>query len=94
MDRSSDRNREQSLNDLVVQRLFAAGLDLQAALALVSDPVVTDKIDRASGQLDRAILDLRDTIFDRDPPGGGPQLMPSPRDAPGSLSRSPDRASA
>jgi hypothetical protein len=53
----------QPLDDIVVQRLLAAGLDLQGALGLVSDPLVTDLLDRAIGELDQAIRDLRDTIF-------------------------------
>jgi signal transduction histidine kinase len=68
-------NVRQSLDDVVVQRLFAAGLDLQAALMLASDHAVADKIDRAISQLDHAIRDLRDTIFDRSPSQTG-QLAP------------------
>jgi hypothetical protein len=53
------------LNDIVVHRLFAAGLDLQAALGLIGDHRGTDEIHHAVGELDQAIRDLRDTIFGR-----------------------------
>ncbi len=53
------------LNDVVVRRLFSAGLDLQAALNLIGDQRVADKIERVLDELDRAIRDLRNTVFDR-----------------------------
>ena len=55
----------QDLSDVVVGRLFSAGLDLQAALALIGDPRVAGKIEQVLGELDLAIRDLRDTVFDR-----------------------------
>ena len=58
------------LNDVVVRRIFAAGLDLQAALGLIGergagskDPAAL-KIWHATDQLDRAIRDLRDILFE------------------------------
>lgn len=53
------------LNDIVVHRLFAAGLDLHAALGLIGDHRGADEIHHAIGELDQAIRDLRDTIFGR-----------------------------
>ncbi len=53
------------LNDIVVRRLFSAGLDLQAALSLISDQHVAGKIERVLGELDLAIRDLRNTVFGR-----------------------------
>ncbi len=53
------------LNDVVVRRLFSAGLDLQAALNLIGDHHVAGKIERVLGELDLAIRDLRNTVFDR-----------------------------
>ena len=41
------------MNDAVVHRIFAAGLDLQGA----------SKISHAIDELDQAIRDIRDTIF-------------------------------
>jgi two-component system, NarL family, sensor histidine kinase DevS len=56
------------VNDVVVRRLFAAGLDLQAALGLMGEHRATPRICHAVGELDQAIRDLRDAIFgwDRD----------------------------
>jgi signal transduction histidine kinase len=54
-------------NDIVVRRLFTAGLDLQAALGLVGDHPGADKIGHAIGELDQAITDLRAAIFDDAP---------------------------
>jgi signal transduction histidine kinase len=53
------------LNDVVVRRLFSAGLDLQAALALLGDHRVTSKLQHVLDELDLAIRDLRNTVFDR-----------------------------
>jgi hypothetical protein len=50
------------LNDVVVRRLFAAGLDLQAALGLMGDHPASGKICHAVDELDQAIRDIRDTI--------------------------------
>ena len=59
----------QRMNDLVVRRIFAAGLDLQVALGLIGDHSGASKIYHALDELDQAIRDIRDTIFDRNPPG-------------------------
>jgi signal transduction histidine kinase len=66
------------LNDVVVHRIFAAGLDLQAALGLIGDQRGGSKICHAIDELDQAIRDIRDTIFDRGSrsfprPGGPPK---------------------
>ncbi len=55
----------QDQNDVVVNRLFAAGLDLQAALQLTGDGRVAGHVGDAIGSLDQAIRDHRDIIFDR-----------------------------
>lgn len=63
---TDERDRiAQCFNDVVVRRLFTAGLDLQAALGLVGDHPGADRIGHAIGELDQAITDLRDAIFDR-----------------------------
>jgi len=59
----------QRMNDVVVRRIFAAGLDLQTALGLIGDHSGASKIYHALDELDQAIRDIRDTIFDRSPPG-------------------------
>ena len=52
------------MNDVVVRRIFAAGLDLQAALGLIGDHRGASKIWHAIDELDQAVRDIRDTIFD------------------------------
>ncbi len=52
------------LNDVVVRRLFTAGLDLQAALGLMGDHPASGKICHAVDEMDQAIRDIRNTIFD------------------------------
>ena len=65
---AGERDRiAQRLTEVVVHRLFAAGLDLQAALGLIGDHPGADRIGHALGELDQAIVDLRDAIFDRAP---------------------------
>jgi hypothetical protein len=61
-----DRNARR-MNDVVVRRIFAAGLDLQAALGLIGDHSGASKIYHAIDELHHAIRDIRDTIFDRGP---------------------------
>ncbi len=58
------------MNDVVVRRIFTAGLDLQAALGLIgergagSENPAARKIWHATDQLDHAIKDLRDILFE------------------------------
>ncbi len=55
---------------MVIRRIFSAGLDLQAALGLIgergkcSENPAAAKIWDATNQLDRAIRDLRDILFE------------------------------
>ena len=60
------------LNDVVVRRLFAASLDLQAALGLIDDHPAAGRIRHAVDELDRAIREIRNTIFDRPAVSGHP----------------------
>jgi hypothetical protein len=70
---TEDRDRiARGLNDIVVHRLFAAGLDLHAALGMVSVGHAADKIYHAIGELDQAIRDIRDTVFKRGTPPRSP----------------------
>ncbi len=62
----------QGLNDVVIHRLFAAGIDLHAALGIVRDGRAADKIYHAIGELDQAIRDVRDTICNRGTPPRSP----------------------
>jgi hypothetical protein len=54
----------QGINDVVVRRIFAAGLDLHAALGLIGEHRGASKIWHAIDELDQAVRDIRDTIFD------------------------------
>ena len=65
----------EGLNNLVVRRLFSAGLVLETALALIGDHQAAGFVQHAISELDSAIRDIRDTVFDcrrPDPPGSGP----------------------
>jgi hypothetical protein len=72
---AEDRERiVTGLNDVVVRRLLTAGEDLQAALGLMADHPASGKVRHAVGELDQAIRDIPDTVFDRQageqpPPG-------------------------
>jgi signal transduction histidine kinase len=60
-----DRDRiARDLHDHVIQRVFASGLALQAALARVQDPEVRRRVQAVVGQLDETVRDIRTTIFD------------------------------
>jgi signal transduction histidine kinase len=74
---AQDRDRiAQGMNDIVVQRLFSAGLSLQTALGLMGDHPGAAKVQEAIGQLDLAIRESRNVLFDQHqphaPPGGRP----------------------
>ena len=61
------------MNDIVVHRLFSAGLSLETALGLMGDQPWAAKVQDAIGGLDLAIRDFRNVLFDHhrpDPPHG------------------------
>lgn len=60
-----DRDRiGRDLHDLVIQRLFATGMMLQGASRLAgAETDVSERIERAVGELDATILEVRSTIF-------------------------------
>ena len=61
----SDRDRiARDLHDLVIQRLFATGLQLQGIRAQAVLPAVQKRLDRAVEDLDTTIRDIRSTIFE------------------------------
>lgn len=62
----------QGINDVVVRRIFAAGLDLHAALGVIGEHRGASKIWHAIDELDQAVRDIRGTIFDATGPGTGP----------------------
>jgi len=60
----TDRDRiSHDLHDLVIQRLFAAGLELDSVTARTGDPVAANRIRGAVDEIDAAIADLRSSIF-------------------------------
>ncbi|GAA2121693.1 sensor histidine kinase [Nocardioides bigeumensis] len=59
-----DRDRiGRDLHDLVIQRLFATGLQLQGLARLVEQPQVAERLEQAVDDLDDTIKDIRRTIF-------------------------------
>lgn len=59
-----DRDRiGRDLHDLVIQRLFATGLQLQSVVHLVDAPDAAERINTAVDEIDGAISDLRAAIF-------------------------------
>ncbi len=72
---AQDRDRIASgMNDIVVHRMFSAGLCLQTALELMGNHPGVAKVEEAVGELDLAIRDFRNVLFDHyepDPLSGG-----------------------
>jgi signal transduction histidine kinase len=59
-----DRDRiARDLHDLVIQRLFATGMSLQGAAALLRDPETGHRVEQAVDALDETIKDIRAAIF-------------------------------
>jgi len=68
----SDRERiARDLHDLVIQRLFATGMQLQAAAMRVTDDDVRERVERSVADLDATIRDVRATIFELQTPSAG-----------------------
>ena len=62
-----DRDRiAAGLQDEVIQRIFAAGLGLQSAASLTTQPGVRQRVEAAAGDLDQVLVLLRDTVFGLD----------------------------
>jgi signal transduction histidine kinase len=60
-----DRDRiARDMHDHVIQRLFATGLSLQSTSRLAEHPTVRTRLDEAVDNLDAAIKDIRQTIFE------------------------------
>ncbi len=60
-----DRDRiARDLHDLVIQRLFATGLQLQSMSRFAKKPEIQDRITALTDDLDTTIRDIRATIFE------------------------------
>jgi signal transduction histidine kinase len=67
---AQDRDRiAAGMTDIVVRRLFTAGLALESALGLMDGHPGVGKVQEAIGQLDLAIRDVRNVVFDHHQPG-------------------------
>jgi signal transduction histidine kinase len=61
----SDRERiARDLHDVVIQRLFATGLQIQGIAAMAGTGDLADRLDAAVGDLDDTIKAIRGTIFE------------------------------
>ena len=60
------------MNDVVIYRLFSAGLCLQTALGLMDGHPAAGKVQQAIDELDLAITDFRDVLFGHHQPGSPP----------------------
>ena len=54
----------EDISDLVVHRLFSAGLALETALGLIGCHPGAGKVQEAVGELDLAIRDVRNVVFE------------------------------
>jgi signal transduction histidine kinase len=60
----ADRDRiARQLHDLVIQRLFATGMSLQAATGMMTEGPATTRVGQAVEALDETIGDIRSSIF-------------------------------
>jgi signal transduction histidine kinase len=60
-----DRERiARDLHDVVIQRLFATGMQLQTAARLAARPEVAERVNAAVDDLDTTIRDIRSAIFE------------------------------
>ena len=62
---AQDRDRiAEGMNEIVVRRMFAAGLALESALGLLGDHCAAGMVREAVSELDLAVRDLRDLVFE------------------------------
>jgi signal transduction histidine kinase len=60
-----DRERiARDLHDVVIQRLFATGMQLQTAARLAAKPEIAERVNAAVDELDTTIRDIRSAIFE------------------------------
>jgi signal transduction histidine kinase len=74
----TDRDRiARDLHDLVIQRLFAAGLSVQSLNRFTGDTKALERIRAITGELDEVIRSLRDTIYYLRTSSGETELLSS-----------------
>ena len=79
LDLFADRDRiARDLHDHVIQRLFAAGMNLESTLQRIREPDVQRRLRNTVDQLDQTVREIRTSIFD---------LHTTPADAAASLRR-------
>lgn len=75
---STDRDRiARDLHDLVIQRLFAAGLSIQSLRRFTNDKAAHQRISAVTTELDETIRELRDTIYSLHKESGGREPLSS-----------------
>jgi anti-anti-sigma factor len=68
--RAEEHDRiDPGMSDLLVQKLFSAGLSLQTALAMLGDHPAAGQIQAAISTLDLAVRDFRSFLFEQPVPG-------------------------
>ena len=74
----SDRDRiARDLHDVVIQRLFAAGLSIQSLRRFTTGEPALTRIDAVTAELDETIRDLRNTIYSLQASSGEQELLSS-----------------
>jgi len=74
----TDRDRiAKDLHDVVIQRLFAAGLSIQSLRRFTTNEAALARIDSVTTELDQTIRDLRDTIYSLRAGAGERELLSS-----------------
>jgi len=71
LDVLADRDRiAGDLHDHVIQRLFAAGMNLQSIVRRIDDPNARGRVNDVVAQLDETVREIRTSIFDLHTAGG------------------------
>ncbi len=83
--RDARQRAVRDLHDRISERLFAAGMAVQSAHGIATDPLFRDRLGRALEEIDRAIFDLRSPMFERHPAGAAGSFERHPAGAAGSL---------
>ncbi|WP_342028177.1 GAF domain-containing sensor histidine kinase [Arthrobacter alpinus] len=72
----TDRDRiAKDLHDVVIQRLFAAGLSIQSLQRFITDKTASQRIRAVTTELDETIRDLRNTIYSLRVSSGETELL-------------------